>query len=100
MMSTADGSVANPSYGGAGGTSAPPPIFRRTFVLRNLLSDGIFSCVHTCFMISYAVGGVIDHPPPPHLSLNLKSVTAALSALSVFGAAGTSWVICRTATRG
>ena len=42
-MSTADGSAACPFYGGAGSTLAPPLTFRRTFVLRNLLSDGIFS---------------------------------------------------------
>ena len=42
-MSTADGSVTSPSYGDAGGTSAAPPTFRRTFVLRKLPSDGILA---------------------------------------------------------
>ena len=55
--------------------------------------------VQACFAILYTVGGVIDHPPPPHSSWNWLSVTA-LSALSVLGAAGTSWVNSRTATRG
>jgi hypothetical protein len=59
-----------------------------------------FRPVHKFFMIAYDVGGVIDHPPPPHSFSNLMSVTAALSALSVFGAAGTPWVNSRTATRG
>ena len=56
--------------------------------------------VQACFAILHTVGGVIDHPPPPHSSWNWMSVTAALSALSVFGAAGTSWVKCGTATGG
>ena len=30
-----------------------------------------FRPVHACFMICYDVGGVIDHPPPPHSSSNL-----------------------------
>ena len=41
--------------------------------------------VQACFAILHTVGGVIDHPPPPHSSWNWMSVTAALSALSVFG---------------
>jgi hypothetical protein len=54
-----------------------PPTFHRTFVLRNLRP------VQACFAILHTVGGVIDHPPPPHSSWNWLSVTAALSALSV-----------------
>jgi hypothetical protein len=55
--------------------------------------------VLACFAILYTVGGVIDHPPPPHSSWNWMSVTAALAALSVFGASGTSGVKSGTATR-
>ena len=80
MMSTADGSVANPSYGGAGGPSAPPPIFRRTFVC--FVQMVSFRPVHACFMIVYDIGGVTHHPPPPRSSSSRMSVTAALSALS------------------
>ena len=100
-MSTADGSVANPSYGGAGGTSAPPPIFRRTFVLRNLLSDGIFSSrAHVFHDISCCWRRNRSPAPAPLVFEFDVGDGGALGALGVFGAAGTSWVNCRTATRG
>ena len=53
-MSTADGSVASPSFSDVGGTLAAPPTFRRTFVLRKLPSDGILaSCTGVLRDTSY-----------------------------------------------
>ena len=57
------------------------------FCFASCLQMVCFRAVQPCFAIHYAVGGVIDHPPPPHSSWNWMSLTAALSALSVFGAA-------------
>ena len=83
MMSTADESVANPSHSARAALRRRRRLFAEPLCFEICFQMVSFRPVHTCFMISHAVGGVIDHPPPPHSSSNLMSVTAALSALSV-----------------
>ena len=71
-MSTADGSVASPSYGDAGGTLAAPPTFlAEPLCFASCLRMVSLRPVQACFAILHTVGGVIDHPPPPHSSSNL-----------------------------
>ena len=46
-------------------------LFEEPLCFASCLQMVSFRPVHACFMICYDVGGVIDHPPPPHSSSNL-----------------------------